>query len=71
MSTENLFCKRFITCKYSGKKFDFDLVTHYMCDLIRENVNSDIGNECVSDQEFYNEYCLRHELAYAENFVIM
>lgn len=51
-----------------GVEIDFDVAVMMMDDEIREEVHADLAP--CTDQEFFNEYCKRHEVKYGEEFVL-
>lgn len=53
---------------YYGVEIDFDVAVMMMDDEIREEVHADLAP--CTDQEFFNEYCKRHEEKYGEEFVL-
>ena len=49
-----------------GKEFDFEATVQMMDDEVRESVHEDMAP--CSEQEFFDEYCKRHEAKFGEPF---
>ena len=51
----------------NGNDVDFEVAVNLMDDDLRESLHSE-GIE--TEQEFFDEYCKRHEEKYGEKFVV-
>ncbi len=50
-----------------GEEFDFEATVQMMDDEVRESVHEDMAP--CSEQEFFDEYCKRHEAKFGEPFI--
>lgn len=53
----------------NGNEIYYEVAVNFMDDEIREEIHAEMAGDCT-EQEFYDEYCKRHEAKFGEEFKI-